>query len=341
LTTTNSSPKTSKFAKALRWIIGGGLAALAIVIVVAMLSGALSNLPNGDSARADIDNAIDIPEDCSVAHFALNPNNPTVSNPDKESTNAMGPRVFPDGYVVKKADIKKALTEYDERRECGDDDMYDTMVTASVYADWSAQGLTKRKVAYADIKAFVAELNADSKLYASVVGELKAIEAASVVSIEEVPANTWSIYVLADGKGGLTAHIGRSLNVGTALVFTHGDAVVKLRLECGFQILHTTPPPGLPQCEEADCLTPKSSDPKDYVYPDAKKPVSVGEPGTDKAPAVETEQEGGGGVVDTPTNDPGSETGVQAPGTNTGTTDPTNPPTNQGGDNGPGDTGGF
>jgi len=86
-----------------------------------------------------------------------------------------------------------------------------------------------------------------------------------------------------------------------------------------------------------NCLVPKSSDPKDYEYPTDKPKVTVDGPADTKKPEVKTEQNGGGGVVDTPTNNSGSETGVQAPNTTPAPTTPTNPSTNLGGDNGAGD----
>ena len=72
-------------------------------------------------------------------------------------------------------------------------------------------------------------------------------------------------------------------------------------------------------------LTPKSSNPADYPYPrgddgttdsgtGVKPPVElVTTPAETTPPAVEVTTPGGGGVVDTPTADPGSESGVTAP----------------------------
>lgn len=70
--------------------------------------------------------------------------------------------------------------------------------------------------------------------------------------------------------------------------------------------------------------TPKSSDIEDYQRPGTDdttdsgvdvKPVvpPVTTPVEETPPAVDTEEPGGGGVVDTPTNEPGSETGVDIP----------------------------
>jgi len=281
-----AQPPTQPSKTRMRAVIG-------VIVVATLITVGLfaftSNSRNGESAHAETVNftPIEIAKDCTPQYEALDPNDPTLVNPDKEVPYAMGPRVFPVGHVVTVEDIIEAKKELDERRECGADNKYDTMLTATHYAEWSYNGLTTRSVAFADIDAFVAELNADSDLYASVVGELKALEATSVAEVPEepnpaaeelkvaetaavvgvlkpatatsvvttelVPANIWSVYVMPDKKGGLTSHIGTSRNPGTALVFTHGDAVIKYRLDCGFQILHETPPPGFPQCEDAEC----------------------------------------------------------------------------------------
>lgn len=122
--------------------------------------------------------------------------------------------------------------------------------------------------------------------------------------------------------------------------------------------LKPPPPPPAPcppeqvKNENGVCVTPKSSNPADYRQPGddgkgddvgvGKKPVvaPVTTAPESAPPPVKTEQTGGGGVVDTPTNTPGSETGVQAPGA---TPAPTTPPAttpNEGGSN-DGEVGGF
>ena len=100
-------------------------------------------------------------------------------------------------------------------------------------------------------------------------------------------------------------------------------------------------PPGEVRNENGVCVTPKSSDPNQWIYPEDKPKVEApaGDPG---APAeVITEQDGGGGVVDVVTNDPNSETGVGTEGTGGTGTDVRDTGENQGGDNGAGDGGGF
>lgn len=98
-------------------------------------------------------------------------------------------------------------------------------------------------------------------------------------------------------------------------------------------------PPCPPGNEIPDCA-PKSSNPDDYVYPEGKPPVTVNPTPDTSPPPVITEQTGGNGVVDTPTNDPGSESGVTAPDAEPAPTTPVSPPPNEGGSN-DGSVGGF
>ena len=115
----------------------------------------------------------------------------------------------------------------------------------------------------------------------------------------------------------------------------------------------TKPPVDTPKCpwnpalppDSPKCLQPKSKNPDDYRQPgDGGKGPDVGTgtkppaPVTPVQPApepVQTEAPGGGGIIDTPTKPPGSETGVTAPGaTPPPTQAPTTPPPpNEGGDN--------
>ena len=187
---------------------------------------------------------------CAVSYGALDPGDQTKVNPNKEVPGAVGP-------AVTQRDIPGIKAELKERRTCGTDGKFDPELTATHYADWSAAGLTSHPIAFADIDAFRAQMVANPDLYASTVNELETLENGSTASIQNnVPAGVWSVYVLPDGKGSLTTHIGTSSHVGTAIVFTHGDVVVKYRLECGFQILRQTPPAGMQQCTFAECGPP-------------------------------------------------------------------------------------
>jgi len=110
------------------------------------------------------------------------------------------------------------------------------------------------------------------------------------------------------------------------------------------------PNPCPPGNEIPDCA-PKSSDPSQWEYPEGKPPVIVTTPPEVTPPNVVTEQPGGGGVTDAPTNPPGSETGVTAPGADPPGDDRDDTPPNEGTGDGtipevpatapPGDPGGF
>lgn len=98
--------------------------------------------------------------------------------------------------------------------------------------------------------------------------------------------------------------------------------------------------PPCPSGNEIPDCAPKSSNPDDYVYPEGKPPVTANPTPDASPPPVTTEQPGGNGVVDSPTNNPGSESGVTAPGSTPAPTTPASPPSNEGSDN-DGSVGGF
>lgn len=107
----------------------------------------------------------------------------------------------------------------------------------------------------------------------------------------------------------------------------------------------STPPPACPPGEiknqNGKCVTPKSSDAKDYPYPADKPKVTAPSNPQETPDPVQTSQPGGGGVSDSPSKSPGSETGVQAPGSTPAPTTPAPVPPNEGGSNESGDPGGF
>ena len=90
-------------------------------------------------------------------------------------------------------------------------------------------------------------------------------------------------------------------------------------------------------------LTPKSSNINDYQRPGTdntkdsgtgtKPKASVNTPAESTPPIVSTVKVGGGGVVDTPTNHPGSESGVTAPAAKPAPITPPAPKPNEGGSN--------
>lgn len=137
--------------------------------------------------------------------------------------------------------------------------------------------------------------------------------------------------------------------------------VVWIMVRCA-NVVYSSPPPGVPttpskppttpptsgctppQVENVNhvCVTPKSSNPKDYRQPgDSGKGQDVGtgtKPRVVAAPVAEatpppvsTSVTGGNGTVDTPTSTIGSQTGVTAPGATPAPTTSTTPPPNQGG----------
>lgn len=223
----------------------------AAAAVAILLAGAIPGfLPWASAAPPQANLQAAATASCAVSYGALDPTDQSKVNPNKEVPGAVGP-------VVTQRDIPGIKKELQERRTCGADGKFDPELTATQYADWSDAGLTSHPVAFADIDAFRAQMIANPDLYASTVNELQALENASAPSIQQnIPAGVWSVYVLPDGKGSLTTHIGTSSHVGTAIVFTHGDKVIKYRLECGFQILREKPPAGMQQCTYAECGPP-------------------------------------------------------------------------------------
>jgi hypothetical protein len=97
-----------------------------------------------------------------------------------------------------------------------------------------------------------------------------------------------------------------------------------------------------PKCKGNECLTPKSSNPRDYKQhgddntrdsgKETKPKATVSTPAESTPPKVNTSQTGGGGVTDSSTNKPGSETGTKAKGASPAPSTPTTKP-NEGGTN--------
>lgn len=186
---------------------------------------------------------------CGVTHFALDPSNPSAANPAKEVPAAFGPAITVRGEAAVKAELN-------ERRECGADGKFDPALTAAHYADWSDAGLTTRKVEFTGIDAFTAEIANNSGLYGQVISELKKLENESSYSEAPVQAGIWSLYMIPDGNGGVHVGQGHTSSAGTNAVFTHGDKVVRYRLDCGFQPNREGEYPGVPQCTAEQCPPP-------------------------------------------------------------------------------------
>jgi len=174
----------------------------------------------------------------------------------------------------------------------------------------------------------------------------------SQTSIENLPSpNTWYNSGLSKGKIVVDGQRGITGNV-KALVIRHRDGRITAYLaRCGNPVHkdqkghdkgdtdehhhHPTPPPPPPNS--------KSSNPNDYQRPGTdnttdsghgtKPKVSETHPADANPPIVSTAKVGGGGVVDTPTNHPGSETGVTAPKAKPAPITPPAPKPNEGGTN--------
>lgn len=231
-------------------------AAAAGVLVIGAVSGLVPGTP---SAQAKDDAAKDVTSSCSIKYGALDATQ-TKANPDKVSPEDLGPRVNAKTVAEAEAELK-------ERRTCGADMKFDTELLATQYADWSAEGLTSRKVSFSDVDGFRHQLNNDTNLYKSTLDEIEGLEGNSetVASITTVPVGVWSVYALPDGKGDLTTHIGRTGSVGTALTFTYKGKTIKYRLECGFQIVREVQMPGLPACDYANCGPKPAAPPTTHV----------------------------------------------------------------------------
>jgi len=212
-----------------------------------------------DTGSADNDEATTEAESCKVKYYA--------AAKKKEVPYAIGTRVT--------ARSENAVTkELKERRTCGENEKFDPQLTATQYAEWSSHGLTEIKVGFGKIDSFRERIRKDPELYASVVKELEELEGESSFKIQKVSAGLWSVYVKIHSDGKLTTHIGTSANKGDAAVYTHpSGAVIKYRLQCGFQILHEhdSPPPGIDKCKYDDCepSTPplESKNPRNDVAP--------------------------------------------------------------------------
>lgn len=188
---------------------------------------------------------------CTIQYYALDPANANNPNPAKEVTGAFGPAVA----ARDEAGVKKEL---DERRECGADGKFDPALTAAHYAEWSHNGLTSIKVdeSPTGLNAFTAQMASDVDLRGKVLAELKKLEGESTFSTAPVSAGIWSLYMMPNGNGGVDLKVGRTSANGTNAVFTHGDKVIRYRLDCGFQPNRETPFTNVPECTGQECAPP-------------------------------------------------------------------------------------
>ncbi|MDN5275566.1 MAG: hypothetical protein JWN33_215 [Candidatus Saccharibacteria bacterium] len=259
-----------------------GLLLLAAAVVVAGVGLTSVAIGTSGNANADDDTTGDggssTSEDCKVYFYSL--------HGDKDSPLAFGP-------AIKSEDADEIRAELHERRSCGEDGKADPALTAAHYADWSAAGLTDRKVAYSEIDAFTKELIDDRALWGSVVKEMESFEDASTVTIEDVPAGTPTLYMESDDHGGVLTKQGKTLHDGTNVVFTHLEGkVVKLRLDCGAQNNWIKPVPDVPKAEcQEDCKPKPTPTPTPTKTTEQPKPTPTPTPTTvPKKPSESTSQ---------------------------------------------------
>ena len=186
--------------------------------------------------------------------------------------------------------------------------------------------------------------------------DLTVVTNASGMKFKDAPKNAFNSGV--DSKGNPVVDSSAGLRGNTkAVEYTLPDgSKVYIMVRCGNPVF-PSPPKGVPhgptdnppppkKCPPGqvgtppDCLQPKSGDAKDYPYPAGKPSVTAPGSGDSTPPKVKTSQPGGGGVTDSPTKPPGSETGGTAPGaTEPRETTPTQPPEGDGTNDGT--VGGF
>jgi hypothetical protein len=97
-----------------------------------------------------------------------------------------------------------------------------------------------------------------------------------------------------------------------------GKVVKGDRMDCGAQDFTPKPKPSVtprpqPKPTPSQSLSPKSTNPDDYVHKSGAPKATAAGSGT-KATRVSTTRTGGGGVTDSAASRPGSVTGVTAPG---------------------------
>jgi len=320
--------KTLLRAGAALLVAGGLLFALAATVLFGSVS-----LPGVASAKSVAQAAIQA-QTCSVHTY-------TTDSP-KESAQAFGPKVA-GSYTA--AAIPAIVKELDNRRACdipAGDNSGDAYLLASHYAMWSAQGLTKEKVdlTSASINAFAASLIADQSKWQAAEKELEALESASSASIGSIPAGSWTMY-MAQSSGNVSVNVGgNTIGNGTMIVFTHGDKVVRYRLDCGFQpVIPPAPPapqapstpstpsyPATPTTPTTPTTPPQTC--ADHFGPGWTGPGYVGgrwickDPATDDPNAQGHNRPGGGGQAPPVTTGPSAPAAGNPPATNTPPTAP-------------------
>lgn len=275
----------------------------AAILVIAALVGALlafgiqlqpSLDPN--APKADCAAAVTALEESGLTlpyYFNLEPNKPL---------NTFGT----DPGMRDEAGLLQALHD----RRC-----VDPALTSAHLATWGVIGVNL-------IDEYTARFNTTRELWLQAIGTMEQLEKESMdyakeqakaFALEAVPTGKSSLYMESDGSGGVRVKLGVTVSDGNALVFTHPDGrVIKLRIECGFQPVFDTPPPGLPECEDGNNCIPDEcppwyphgnpetgckDDPSADPGPNGNAPIGSG-PNADPGPGVfipeeEMEQPGG------------------------------------------------
>lgn len=325
------------------------LTAIASSVVAVMAAIILILGPNIPGLGAEASVTTSTSADCTVHYYGL--------DEGKETAGAFGPTV---NFDPAAPDMTSILAQLKERRECETDNQYDPALVAAHYAvtsnatlpDGSAANLTSQKIALTDMTKFAEVLAENRELYNQVVNELDELEASATTSIETVSKGVHSLYMVPNGNGAVNIKQGLVANDGFNLVLTYSNgAVVKYRLECGFQPNWATPPPDIPVCEGTECSPPPVCPPgwigewPNCLEPKWVKPTTVEEgwtprgldDGVTDGKVSERQQESGdtrGNAVNdqvntstpnttTPDTKPSNDGGPVAPGANTGGDDQT------------------
>ena len=283
----------SKKGVALLWIAAAAFIALLLSFLIPGIT------PWSPPSAAPVCNTTE------VHYFALDGN--------KETEYAFGPEVT-------QVEQDSILGELHDRR------CVDPALTATHMYEW---GL----ISFDEIQSAMAKFVKDASSWRDAIVQMEKLEAEAAISITSVAKGLPSLYMVPNSEGSVDVYQGFTSSAGDALTFVNGGRTVMLRLECGFQPIRPpgfppeVPPIPCPPGNEIPECSPKSDNAADYTYPEDKPAVTIDKPAESTPPAVVTTQPGGrdGGVVDTATNAPGSETGITAPGAEPPVSEPVPP----------------
>jgi hypothetical protein len=217
----------------------------ALVASIVAMSFQLHGNPDPNAPKADCSLAEEAATAAGITiphYFNLEPNKPL--------------NTFGTDPVVR--DEAGLLTVLHDRR------CLDPALTSAHLASWD-------EIDVALVDEYTARFIASRELWLQAIGQIEQLEKKSMdyakeqniaFSLEAVPAGKSSLYMESNGNGGVSVKMGTTVHDGTALVFTHPDGrVVKLRLECGYQPVFDSPPPGIPECEDGNNCIPDECPP--------------------------------------------------------------------------------